>query len=277
MVHVVSRGNGGMEVFLTEEDKQCFVEHLRTIKRRYPFELFAYCVMPNHVHLLVRIGQYPLPVIAQHLFSTCAQAYNRSHDSKGHVFQGRYFSKSVTTDSQFLAVLRYIHRNPVRAGLAKCCSEWSCSSASEYVGRSKENIADKNFALSMFSRDPVIARRMYCEFVDEVSEKDDLRPDYNDQSGQSLECPGSKSHLHHVSSLEELARKIAAQSGVNLELMRGPSRMQSMVEARRQLVKLAARNGHSWAAIGRFICRSRSAAFRLAAENSRELCNECNV
>lgn len=100
---------------------------LGEVSSRYGWECLAYCLMTNHVHLLVRTRDATLGVGVQQLHGRYAQEFNKRHERPGHLFQGRYGSTRVETESQFHAVTAYIARNPVEAGLCAHPDDWRWS------------------------------------------------------------------------------------------------------------------------------------------------------
>jgi putative transposase len=128
---VINRGNARAEVFHAEGDYQAFVTVLKEASERVPMRMLAYCVMPNHFHLALwpyRDGD--LSRWMQWLLTAPVRRYHRWHESSGHVWQGRFKAFPIEQDGHLLTVLRYVERNPVRAGLVTRAEEWRWSSAS---------------------------------------------------------------------------------------------------------------------------------------------------
>jgi putative transposase len=117
LYHVIARGNRREAVFLTQADYEAYLHQLAAYRTRYAVTLYAYCLMPNHVHLVVRTADAPLDRFMQGLQQSYTQAYNRRHGQVGHVFQGRYKALICGTDESLLTLVRYVHLNPVQAGL----------------------------------------------------------------------------------------------------------------------------------------------------------------
>ena len=130
--HVVTRGNARATVFHSEQDYAVFAGLMKAAQDRVRLELFAWCVMPNHLHLVVRPqADDDLPRWMHWLLTTHAQRHRSRHETTGHIWQGRYKSFPIQTDVHLLRVLRYVERNPVRAGLVASSRDWRWSSASE--------------------------------------------------------------------------------------------------------------------------------------------------
>jgi putative transposase len=133
--HVINRGNGRAAVFHAEGDYRAFVALLASTCERVPMRILSYCVMPNHFHLaLWPYVDGDLSRWMQRLLTRHVRRYHHWHDSSGHVWQGRFKAFPIEQDAHLLTVLRYIERNPVRAGLVVRAEEWRWSSARYWAG-----------------------------------------------------------------------------------------------------------------------------------------------
>lgn len=127
--HVVTRGNARSRVFHSEADYEMFSELMAAACARVPMELLAWCLMPNHVHFVVRPrADGDLARWMHWLLTTHVQRHRIRHGTTGRIWQGRYKAFPVQADTYLLTVLRYVERNPVRAGLATSSSDWAWSS-----------------------------------------------------------------------------------------------------------------------------------------------------
>jgi putative transposase len=114
--HVLNRGNGRSEVFHKDDDYAAFLKLLSQASRRVPMRLLAYCLMPNHFHLVVwTLEDGDLSRWMQWLLTSHVRRYHRHYQSSGHVWQGRFKAFPIEDDEHLLAVMRYVERNPVRA------------------------------------------------------------------------------------------------------------------------------------------------------------------
>jgi putative transposase len=125
---VINRGNNRQPVFFDDGDYLAFLKALADLKERKPFKLYGYCLMKNHIHLLVRPYSASVSRIMQSLLVSHTQRYHRFHGSGGHVWQGRFKSPVVQDDGHLLCVLRYIEANPLRAKLVKQAGDYRWSS-----------------------------------------------------------------------------------------------------------------------------------------------------
>lgn len=163
--HAMLRGINKQTIFEDEEDYEKFEQVLKDCKKISGYSLFAYCLMGNHVHLLVKEGREDLDIIFKRIGSRYVYWYNNKYQRTGHLFQDRYKSEPVDTDAYFLAVLRYIHQNPVKAGLCDNLSSYKWSSYSDYARKS--SITDTDFVLSLFSEKSKEAFSLFDKFLKE--------------------------------------------------------------------------------------------------------------
>jgi putative transposase len=126
--HVINRGNNRQDVFHKAADFQAFLDALADLKDRKPFELYGYCLLNNHFHLLVRPTGASISRIMQSLLVSHTQRYHRHYGSGGHVWQGRFKSPVIQNDEHLLTVLRYIEANPIRAKLVKRAGDYRWTS-----------------------------------------------------------------------------------------------------------------------------------------------------
>src|SRR5262245_63741018 len=128
LYHVVARGNAKMAIYYDDVDRRRFLKTLETVADRYRIECHAYCLMPNHYHLVLRTLKPNLSAAMQYLNSVYAQWWNQRHMRVGHVLQGRFKAQLVQRDGHFLEACRYVVLNPVRAGLVARIEDWTWSS-----------------------------------------------------------------------------------------------------------------------------------------------------
>jgi putative transposase len=132
--HAMNRGNRRAAVFHKEGDYEAFVDALREARQRLPVDLFGYCLMPNHFHLVIRpAADGDLGRWMRWLLTTHAQRYHRHYQTSGHVWQGRFKAFPIQDDAHLTTVLRYVERNPVRAELVARAEEWRWSSLAGWV------------------------------------------------------------------------------------------------------------------------------------------------
>lgn len=173
--HIVIRGINRQNIFEEEEDSERFLATLKTAQEKSGYKLYAYCLMGNHIHLLIKEENEDLGITMRRIGASYVYWYNRKYDRHGHLFQGRYKSEVVEDDKYFLTVLRYIHQNPLKAGLVSDIEEYKWSSYREYLGRSR--LVDTEFAMGIFGTNREKALRSFQEF--HLIAKDDHCLDIN--------------------------------------------------------------------------------------------------
>jgi putative transposase len=163
--HIIVRGNNRENIFRDSADYLRYLEKLVYFCREGGTTLYAYCLMPNHVHLLLEMGKGSLSKVLQRFHTWYTLHFNRRYDRVGHVFQGRYKAILCDRDAYLLELVRYIHLNPVRAGLVDRPQDYGWSSHGIYMGVDKSGTIDPSFVLGQFSDNLAAARRSYRSFV----------------------------------------------------------------------------------------------------------------
>jgi len=163
--HVIARGNGGQKIFRDKQDYKSYLSFLKEYKARFHFVLYAYTLMPNHLHLLLEMSETPLSRLMQILQFRYTRNYNIKYKKWGHLFQGRYKAIVCEKDSYFLELSAYLHLNPVRAGLVERPHQYPWSSYRFYVREGKNTLVDGDFLLTQFSHNKKRARSAYGRFV----------------------------------------------------------------------------------------------------------------
>lgn len=131
--HVVMRGINQQDIFCDEEDYQQFTATVKRVKADR-FELYGYCLMSNHIHLLIHEKSEGISQAMKRIGTSYAWCYNQKYFRTGHLFQGRYKSECVEDDAYLLTVIRYIHNNPVKAGVVSKPEDYRWSSIHAYYG-----------------------------------------------------------------------------------------------------------------------------------------------
>ena len=166
--HIMARGIEGGKIFRDDKDRNHFLERLENILRDTETSCYAWALIPNHFHLLLRTGLTPVTTVMRRLLTGYAQYFNRRHKRQGHVFQNRYKSILCQEDKYFLELVRYIHLNPIRAKTVKdieILGAYKYSGHSTIMGKVKNTWQDINAVLVMFGDKTGPARRAYREFV----------------------------------------------------------------------------------------------------------------
>lgn len=143
--HVMFRGTNKQPIFLNDRDYEKLLEGLIEIKQIIPYDMYAYCLMTNHVHFVIKensIGD--ISKIMHRLLTKYARWFNIKYERTGTLLEGRYRSKPVTTDEYFLHLVRYVHQNPIKANIVLNIDEYPWSSYCDYVDKN-ESWIEKSF------------------------------------------------------------------------------------------------------------------------------------
>ena len=152
--HIMLRGIDRQQIFEDREDYEYFLQIVQECRKQCIFQLYAYCLMGNHVHLLIRVQEESLETIFKRIGGRYVYYYNVKYQRIGHLFQDRFKSEPVENDGYFLTVLRYIHQNPVKARICAKVENYPYSSFLEYLHDSE--MVDSDFALGMIPRDAFV-------------------------------------------------------------------------------------------------------------------------
>lgn len=167
LYHVITRGNQKQNVFQDDADFSKYLTILSAYKERYVFILHSYALMSNHVHILIETPKFPLSKIMQGINQSYTMYFNRKYGMAGHLFQGRYKAILCDRDRYQLSLVKYIHLNPVRAGIIEAPEEYRWSSHQYYLlPDDKTSIVDTEAVLGMFSEDKEAANRLYRVFME---------------------------------------------------------------------------------------------------------------
>jgi len=130
--HIMLRGINRQQIFEDDADYRRFLEKLAKYREECGYSLYGYCLMPNHVHLVLREGKQPLETIMRRIGASFVYWYNAKYARVGHLFQDRFKSEPVGSDAYLLTVIRYVHWNPVKAGLCSALEAYPYSSYARY-------------------------------------------------------------------------------------------------------------------------------------------------
>jgi putative transposase len=166
--HIIMRGINRQTLFENREDCDKFIQTLLRYREICKYKLYAYCLMNNHVHILLMEGKEPLETIMRRICGSYALWYNKKYDRVGYLFQDRFKSEPVEDDTYFLTVLRYILQNPVKAGIVAKIENYIWTNYIDYIQGS--NRTDTDFALEIFSLDREKACRSFIEYTNKVND-----------------------------------------------------------------------------------------------------------
>ncbi|MDW7684054.1 MAG: transposase [Bacillota bacterium] len=183
MYHVIFRGINKQDIFLDDEDRRKFLMVLLIVKELCGFELYSYCLMSNHVHLLIGgVDKQQLAEIIKRISASYVYWFNKKYNRCGHLFQERFRSEPVDNTSYFLTVIRYILQNPVKAGLVARAADFPWSSYHEFKNDSPV-ISDTDFVLGLFAENKREALQTFIQFINLPNE--DACLEYEEKRGLS--------------------------------------------------------------------------------------------
>jgi REP element-mobilizing transposase RayT len=228
LYHVIVRGNQRQNTFLGPADYQSYLEKLTEYRRKYDVTIYAYCLMPNHVHLLLECGKTPLGKFMQGLQQSYTQYYNRKYKKVGHLFQGRYKAILCQRDVYLMELIRYIHLNPVRSKLAKRPQDYRYSGDPVYRSGKATAIVEPRAVLKMIG-----GRSGYKRYIQEGHD-DGHREEYyevadqrflgDQEFGEVLKRNHEEAKPKKRRGLGVAVKQLAAGLKLDIEQLRAPSR-----------------------------------------------------
>lgn len=159
--HITSRGIRKMALFHDDQDRAYYLKFLAETKERHPFNLQSYCLMTNHIHLQIETIDTPTGIIMRHLHNTYAKYFNKRNDFTGHVFENRYGAEWINSAKYELDVSRYIHLNPLNAGIIANLEDYPWSSYRAYILNEDNPLVKKTQILSYFPESSSAAYKSY--------------------------------------------------------------------------------------------------------------------
>lgn len=163
--HIMLRGINKQNIFEDSEDRYKLLDILLRFKKQDKFNVYGYCLMSNHVHILIKEVEDPISVAIKRISSSYVLWFNKKYARTGHLFQERFKSEPVENEGYFITVLRYIHRNPINAGIVDNFLKTKWTSYYDYI-RVRELI-DVDYALDIFSTNRNVAIDLYKKYMQE--------------------------------------------------------------------------------------------------------------
>ncbi len=167
--HLVLRGINRQDIFNDTEDRQKYLAMLEKYKEKSGFEVYGFCLMSNHIHLLIKEGNESISESMRRMGSSYAYWYNQKYERCGHLFQGRFRSETVEDDRYLLVVLRYIHQNPIKAGIVKDPVLYDWTSYRDYLFK-RSSLTDVRFILEIFRDKDKKPMELFQKFMKEKND-----------------------------------------------------------------------------------------------------------
>lgn len=246
--HVTLRGNHRQAIFREASDRDILDCIVAEALERFHSRLHAYCWMSNHLHVLVQVATDPLGRLMQRIASQYARAFQSRLNTTGHLFERRYHCLLVDADDYLLELVRYIHLNPVRAGMVRDPADYPWSSHQVYLGRKQVPWVTTAFALGLLHAEQNRAREAYAEFVRAalLDPKTVTIPAGNEQEPRVLgndeflsRVPVPASRVRLRCSLDKLVQHCCAHFAVSAEQLRAPGRCRRLARIRAIIADLA--------------------------------------
>ena len=280
LYHVILRGNNRQAMFFDSDDRRRWESLIEVGLGKYLHRIHAYCWMTNHVHMAIQCHERPLSNFMRFVASQYSRTTNKKMDRTGHLFERRHRAILVQADSYLLELIRYIHLNPLRAGLVDAIDDYPWCSHRAYLSGNAPPWLTLDWALSAFGESLHDARRRYARFVQtecptsirekfSVGSVEDHRILGDDRFIASLELetmtPGAKQ------TLAELARFICQKHGVSVADLKSPSRERRYAAIRAEVGLAAVEGGvASNAELARYFNRNQSGMSRAISQRRRK-------
>lgn len=230
--HVMARGVNGCPIYIDDNDRNEFLAILTRIENESGAEVAAYCLMGNHFHLAIKVGLVPLSSIMQRLLSAYSHLFNLRYQRTGHLFQARYKAILCTTDTYLYMIIRYIHQNPLRAGLVESAKEWPWSSVRQYP------------------------------------DSEALLADFNPWPNDEGPAPNLLRSMLESPNIESIGAKVALREGISVAHLRARSKSALIVAARRTMAREAVGAGHSMTDVAAWLGVASSSITRYCEKES---------
>ncbi len=215
--HVMVRGIAQAQLFYDDADREAFLERLQFVKDTCGFKIYAWCLMGNHVHLIVDVSEATetLSSIMKRLLVRYARYFNSRYDRVGYLYQSRFESRPIEDDSYLLTAVRYVHRNPLEAGNSIC--HWTSYDA--YMGRAYgQTLTDVGFVLRVLSPRPEVAVPAFSDLV--LNAEVHHLPSWTIPARVRLSDAEAKKVIEQCAGIDECLRLVDLPSDRRVEAIR---------------------------------------------------------
>lgn len=275
--HVMLRGNNGRDLFFNDDERQKMCDLIDEGIQKYNHRIHAFCLMSNHIHLLIQVGNTPLSVIMHNLAGRYCRYFHKRHKTNGHLFQERYKSILIQEENYFFRLLRYIHMNPVNAHLVQEPETYRWSGHRSYLEEGNFIWLTTHYGLKKFADNLTEARVRYRNYVLKQDPEEDLKllkdAFNNDQVlGDDNFKTGLKSIEDEIET-PKIPQKIilkAACQVYEIEEAGLPSSTRSMTLIRGAMASLAKKQGISLEEMARTFNRDASSVSKAVRQFSEQ-------
>lgn len=244
--HVYARGNRRQVVFRDDDDRAWFMRRLVAVERAMNLVHVAHCLMPNHVHLVVGPGSAGVSKLMHRVHGAYALWFNRRHGTVGHLFQGRFGSRLIDSEEDLVSLVRYVHRNPVAAGLVRRAEAWEWSSHADYLKERPPEHVRRGFRMVMraMGGNNVASRQHFRNLVAsannaELEARSRAATNHDAGSGRRPAAPSGQSFSGERPTLSDIAGLVENHHGVPAGTIAGRRRDGKTRAARKVFCRLA--------------------------------------
>ena len=241
--HIMLRGNNGEKIFYFDHDRSLFCLQMQKGIELFKHRIHGFCLMSNHVHLIIQIGDVPLSRVIQHLAGGYSMYINNKYNRIGHLFQGRFKSILVDEQKYLLELMRYVHLNPVRANIVTKPEDYFWSGHRTYLGLDEMCWMTQEWILRKFEIHEQVARKLYekfvlrgigqevsSEFYNETHQGSIIESEnYGDKVRSSIDCPAN---LPNEFSLDDLLAAVGNVLKLPVAEIKSTGRQRNNVKAR---------------------------------------------
>ncbi len=253
--HVIARGNNKEYIFKESIDKGYFIKQLKEYGKIMGYVVYGYVLMDNHYHILIQTFDKKLQEIMHQINNKYSKYFNYKYKRVGHVFQGRYKAIRVQDERYLLKLIRYIHQNPVRAGMVSKAELYKWSS-DIYYRKDIDSFIKTKVALEMLDKNKTKAIEKYIEFMKEREE----------ENYSKINAIGDEAYIVMCSSKKEVKQRkelveILKETGISEDdynLIKSGSRKRRLTEYKLRYTKAAIAEHYTYTEIGRSICMTDS-------------------
>ncbi|MBP2242370.1 REP element-mobilizing transposase RayT [Cytobacillus eiseniae] len=222
--HIMWRGANRQEIFHDDEDRIRYIDILERVKKKSQLKVYAWCLMSNHVHLLLKEEDEELSTAMKRVAVSYVRYYNWKYRTTGHLYQDRFKSENVETEQYLRTVVRYIHQNPVKARIVQSVEQWRWSSCQAYYEQqSSTNFLDKEMILKMYSTNMAVAIEKFRDFNEQQNNDQCLDDDVyrirlsDDEARLAIKKLLCGIEITHVKSLPRIERNSLLQKVKGIE------------------------------------------------------------
>ncbi|ATW24799.1 transposase [Candidatus Formimonas warabiya] len=217
--HIIQRGNERKNIFIKDDDKIRFLDILNRMKEKYNFILEAYCLMDNHVHLLVNDNGNDISKLIKSINVSYVYFFNHRYQRVGHLFQDRFQSENVMNDRYLLALSAYIHNNPVKAGIVRSPEEYEWSSFRSYLGREKtwSGLVNTERVLGILSENRKKSLEEYCKYVLKYESNEEIMDIEEDKL---LFLKENAEYIDSYTSAQNVVHQVLQDKGIHIDVLK---------------------------------------------------------